>query len=83
MWSGDQALREVSPICQEGGKVADMGCWEGGRWRWRLQWRRNLREIEKEWEANLATFLQGMALQEDLPDKLMGMEGRIRSELLG
>lgn len=63
MWSGDRSLREAYPrmfqLCSnKEGKVAEMGAWDNGEWRWRLRWRGTLRESEKEGEASLLNFLQ-------------------------
>lgn len=73
-WSGDQALKEVFPrlyqlSLKKEGTVAEMGSWEGGIWRWKLDWRRDLREWEKEGETNLLNFLSNFVLREDLPDR--------------
>lgn len=52
LWYGSRALKDMFPrlyfMSTKDGKVVDMGVWEDERWRWRIGWRRNLRENEKE-----------------------------------
>lgn len=73
MWYGDKPLRDEFPrlyqlSSKNGGKVKDMGRWENESWLWRVEWRRELRDCEKEWERKLMDELHGFSLTAGTPD---------------
>lgn len=50
-WSGDKTLKDRFPrlfhlSIWKDGMVKEMREWVGGRWIWRLEWRRNLLDRE-------------------------------------
>lgn len=52
MWSGSRSLKDQFPrlfllSSKKEGRVADMGRWEERVWRWKLEWRRALRDNER------------------------------------
>ncbi|GLT41615.1 hypothetical protein SLA2020_156660 [Shorea laevis] len=59
-WVGSKLLRDVCPrlfelAVNKGGKIQEIRGWEGGRWRWKLEWKRSRlgRELSEEVLLNL------------------------------
>ncbi|GKV49617.1 hypothetical protein SLEP1_g56358 [Rubroshorea leprosula] len=70
-WVGDKSLRDRFPrlfalSVKKEGKVSEMGTWEEGRWRWRVEWRRGTIGREKDEEELLEKVLEGVKLKEGL-----------------
>lgn len=69
LWSSDRSLKDMYPRLYQlsavsESKVIEMGSWDEGAWRWKLRWRRELRDREKEGETALIKFLQQFVLSE-------------------
>ncbi|GKV27596.1 hypothetical protein SLEP1_g36755 [Rubroshorea leprosula] len=72
-WVGDKSLRDLFPrlfalSVKKEGKVSEMGTWEEGRWRWRVEWRRGTIGLEKDEEELLEKVLEGVKLKEGAGD---------------
>lgn len=74
LWSGEHPVKDLYPrlFClssNKDGRVADMGAWENDIWRWKIGWRRALRDSEKESETNLLNFLHDFKLTVGTTDR--------------
>ncbi|GLU04440.1 hypothetical protein SLE2022_215870 [Rubroshorea leprosula] len=72
-WIGVKSLRDLFPrlfalSVKKEGKVSEMGYWEEGRWRWRVEWRRGTIGREKDEEELLEKVLEGVKLKEGAGD---------------
>ncbi|GKV38927.1 hypothetical protein SLEP1_g46780 [Rubroshorea leprosula] len=72
-WVGDKSLKDLFPrlfalSVKKEGKVYEMGTWEEGRWRWRVEWRRGTIGREKDEEELLEKVLEGVKLKEGAGD---------------
>lgn len=48
--------------------VNEMERWEDGIWRWKIEWRRELREKEREGEGEMYDFLRGFSIKEGVKE---------------
>lgn len=86
MWSGSRSLKEQFPRLfmlrtKKDGRVADMGGWEDGGWRWKLEWRRALRDNEKAWEGELSALFQHVVPVDGQREGRVAVEGTRRQNL--
>jgi len=49
-------------------RIKDMGEWRGGRWEWRLSWRRDLFQWERDLAQVLLQIINGQQLNNDVED---------------
>ncbi|GLT77051.1 hypothetical protein SLA2020_486710 [Shorea laevis] len=71
---GSKPLRDVCPrlfelAMNKIGKIQEMGEWEGGRWRWKLEWRRPRLGRELSEEEVLLNLLGTVRLWKGREDK--------------
>lgn len=73
-WVGDMLLNEKFQRLfrisgQQFANICEMGKWEGGEWRWELEWRRELRVRDLESLNSLLGLLNNCRLNENEDDK--------------
>ncbi|GKV52388.1 hypothetical protein SLEP1_g58974 [Rubroshorea leprosula] len=73
VWVGEKTLRDLCPrlfqlAIHKDGLVSEMGVWEEGSWRWRIDWRRGRRGREKDEEVLLWEILGKVQLKEGVKD---------------
>ncbi|GLT32356.1 hypothetical protein SLA2020_070280 [Shorea laevis] len=73
-WIGSKPLWDVCPrlfelAVNKDGKIQEMGGWEGGRWRWSLEWRRPRLGRELSEEEVLSNLLGNVRLCEGREDR--------------
>ncbi|GKU96326.1 hypothetical protein SLEP1_g9574 [Rubroshorea leprosula] len=72
-WVGNKTLRVLYPRLYEFStnkecKISDMGVWEGDKWRWKMEWRRDRIGREKDEEEKLREGLERLQLKKRVED---------------
>ncbi|GLT36122.1 hypothetical protein SLA2020_105240 [Shorea laevis] len=72
-WVGNKTLRDVYPRLYElstnkACKISDMGVWEGDKWCWKMEWKRERRGREKDEEEMLGEGLDRLQLKKSVED---------------
>jgi len=75
-WLQNNSLKVLYPrlyslSLDQGKKVEEVGGWEDGRWRWRLNWRRDRHEWESNLEGNMLSSLNTGVICQDSHDHLV------------
>ncbi|GKU95341.1 hypothetical protein SLEP1_g8712 [Rubroshorea leprosula] len=68
IWVGNKSLRDLFPrlfqlAINKEGSVKENGTWEGERWKWGIEWRRERMGREKDEEKGLGVMLVGIKLR--------------------
>ncbi|GKV02160.1 hypothetical protein SLEP1_g14627 [Rubroshorea leprosula] len=72
-WVGNKTLRVAYPRLYELSmnkecKISDMGVWEGDKWCWKMEWRRERIRREKDEEEKLREGLERLQLKKSVED---------------
>ncbi|GKV02912.1 hypothetical protein SLEP1_g15289 [Rubroshorea leprosula] len=73
IWVGDKSLRDLFPrlfqlAINKEGTVKENGLWEGERWKWGIEWRRERMGREKDEEQGLGVVLANLKLRKGMAD---------------
>ncbi|GKV24765.1 hypothetical protein SLEP1_g34334 [Rubroshorea leprosula] len=73
IWVGNKSLRDLFPrlfqlAINKEGTVKENGLWEGERWKWGIEWRRERMGCEKDEEQGLGVVLASIKLRKGMAD---------------
>ncbi|GKV49682.1 hypothetical protein SLEP1_g56420 [Rubroshorea leprosula] len=73
IWVGNKSLRDLFPrlfqlAINKEGSVKENGTWEGERWKWGIEWRRERMDREKDEEKGLGVMLASIKLRKGVAD---------------